>query len=52
MKVSPGAKLAAMRVIETKCCENCGGEMQGIKKKKYCGEPCKQQAKYKRMKNK
>jgi hypothetical protein len=50
-KVSIGAKLAAMRVIEKKPCAHCGKPIEGIKKKKYCDESCKQKAKYARSKN-
>lgn len=49
-KVSIGAKLAAMRVIEKKPCAHCGKPIEGIKKKKYCDESCKQKAKYERKK--
>jgi predicted nucleic acid-binding Zn ribbon protein len=50
-EVSVGAKLAAMRVIEKKSCAYCGIQIEGIKKKKYCSESCKQKAKYERSKS-
>jgi hypothetical protein len=51
-KVTTGAKLAAMRVIEDKVCalDGCNKIITGIKKKKYCDDTCKQKAKYQRKK--
>ena len=48
--LTAGAALAAQREIVSKKCLECGDSFDGIKKKAYCTEKCKQAAKYKRKK--
>lgn len=49
--ITLGSELANLRKRVDKSCEYCGGPITGLKTKKYCGEPCKQKAKYARKKS-
>lgn len=37
--------MAGKKVIETKFCQICGTEFQGIKRAKFCSDKCKEQRK-------
>jgi predicted nucleic acid-binding Zn ribbon protein len=48
--MNPASQLAAQRRRVSNTCLVCGTSFTGLKTKKYCGNPCRQKAKYQRKK--